>query len=757
MPLPTRSALRSRRLREGKGVRFLVTRRPGRVSPQHSFDALRPERLEVGPLSLGAVRRLLHGRLGLSLPRHRLRRLVDLTGGNPLHALEVGALLATAGVASADELPLPDSVESLLLAGVDRLAPETRRLLLAAALDADLYTAAFAELGAAAFGRRGRLGRAHRRRRSDPAVASPSRRGRAEALHEPVSSARFTSRSHAWRSTMRPACVTSRSRRWSPTRTSHRASRSPLPPHRRAAPGARRWSSGSMRFVDSGRRPLARPRPPLGAALETAGELRRVTDLLTAELDALPVGPWRAEAWLLLTEGAHIAHLDDYREHLEHALREAGDDPSLRARIVAKLSSAVISVERISEESRTPLPCCRERGRGVPRSSDPCSSRSRGRVRCAALLSTRSAIGSRPPPGSRDTWPSHPSASPASALPGAARSTRARERLGGCWRLRTSGEARTRMCGRGCICASSPFGVGDWEEAGRLLEGVGADRRGRPLRDAGLRTMPCPACGGARTAGEAERWAAEAISRAEAIGTQWDLFEALRARATAALLQHDARRAAESLWPVWEHLSAKGSTARRVPARADLVEALGVLGEHHRASAVAARLRTLALEQGHPWELRRRSAATLSSGSRPAIRTEWRPAFSKRRPPTTARSGSASTAVASALGRRRASTRAPVGRRTRRACGRGKPARRRLGGGGSFRAVTSRVAASFGGSLTEAEARVAGLAAEGLSNKEIAARLVVTVHTVEKHLSHAYAKLGVRSRGQLPRRLAALE
>jgi DNA-binding NarL/FixJ family response regulator len=47
------------------------------------------------------------------------------------------------------------------------------------------------------------------------------------------------------------------------------------------------------------------------------------------------------------------------------------------------------------------------------------------------------------------------------------------------------------------------------------------------------------------------------------------------------------------------------------------------------------------------------------------------------------------------------------------------------------------------------------LAAEGLSNKEIAAALYVTVNTVEVHLARAYPKLGVRSRAQLARRLAA--
>ena len=53
--------------------------------------------------------------------------------------------------------------------------------------------------------------------------------------------------------------------------------------------------------------------------------------------------------------------------------------------------------------------------------------------------------------------------------------------------------------------------------------------------------------------------------------------------------------------------------------------------------------------------------------------------------------------------------------------------------------------------LTAAERRVAVLAAEGRTNREVAAALFLGERTVETHLSHAYAKLGVRSRAELAR------
>jgi DNA-binding CsgD family transcriptional regulator len=61
--------------------------------------------------------------------------------------------------------------------------------------------------------------------------------------------------------------------------------------------------------------------------------------------------------------------------------------------------------------------------------------------------------------------------------------------------------------------------------------------------------------------------------------------------------------------------------------------------------------------------------------------------------------------------------------------------------------------ASSPGELTEAERRIAVLVAEGRANRDVAAALFITEHTVEGALTRAYQKLGVRSRAELAARL----
>ncbi|MZE76232.1 hypothetical protein GTY57_04095, partial [Streptomyces sp. SID5475] len=51
--------------------------------------------------------------------------------------------------------------------------------------------------------------------------------------------------------------------------------------------------------------------------------------------------------------------------------------------------------------------------------------------------------------------------------------------------------------------------------------------------------------------------------------------------------------------------------------------------------------------------------------------------------------------------------------------------------------------------LTDSEERIAVLVGEGATNQEVAARMFLSVKTIEASLTRIYRKLGIRSRTQL--------
>lgn len=60
-------------------------------------------------------------------------------------------------------------------------------------------------------------------------------------------------------------------------------------------------------------------------------------------------------------------------------------------------------------------------------------------------------------------------------------------------------------------------------------------------------------------------------------------------------------------------------------------------------------------------------------------------------------------------------------------------------------------------SLTDSELRVVRVVAEGLTNRETARRLFLSPHTVDSHLRHAFAKLGISGRVELTRHVVTRE
>ncbi len=92
------------------------------------------ERLTVGPLSLGALQNLIRTRLSARLPRQLLVSICEASGGNPFYALELArAQIERGALEPGEPLQVPESLRGLLYKRLSAFPPETLETLLIAA------------------------------------------------------------------------------------------------------------------------------------------------------------------------------------------------------------------------------------------------------------------------------------------------------------------------------------------------------------------------------------------------------------------------------------------------------------------------------------------------------------------------------------------------------------------------------------------------------------------------------------------------
>jgi DNA-binding CsgD family transcriptional regulator len=219
----------------------------------------------------------------------------------------------------------------------------------------------------------------------------------------------------------------------------------------------------------------------------------------------------------------------------------------------------------------------------------------------------------------------------------------------------------------------------------------------------------------------------------------------------------DARAALDRLSPLVDRLAEKGYRHPGfAPVLPEAIEAAIAVGEHETAGALVARLERQARTLAEPWPL---AVAARSRALVAAARGDFEASFEafacalaehERVPMPFERARTLlALGVAQRRARRRAEARASLQQALRIFQELGTPvwagkAHAELGRIGGRTRVEG---------LTPAEHRVAELVAEGRTNREVAAALFLGERTVETHLTHVYAKLGVRSRTELARRL----
>jgi ATP/maltotriose-dependent transcriptional regulator MalT len=760
-----------RRLEEGP-VAFVLAQRvdgSGRLPlglERHPEGRL--QRIEIGPLSLGALQRLLSGRSGETLSRPVLRRLHELVGGNPFFALEVAHALQRRGgrIEPGEPLPVPPSIDELLGERVGVLPAETVEALECAAAMADptvdLLTVVLDDRDV--------------RVRLEPAITAQVvdlERGRVRFTHPMLATATYARLSPDRRRDLhrRLGAV-------APTleeRARHLALATNVPDEAVAVAldeAARSAAARGAPAAAAELSELAALRTPADridegrlrriAAAEyhfTAAAVVRAHALLTELGQEIPAGPLRARVWLRLL----LLQQDWVRagELAEQALEEAEGDPAFVA--AAEYWGSFVwllrgNISRARDGARAAVNAAEPAG-------DPISlvqsvsfallCDAFGGAPAAPELVERALTLERGMPDVPIHYP--PSLTVGLVLMYAGRLDEARQRMEAA-RQRTLELGDDYMLGGVLLhLAELEVRAGNWATASELAEAgheITIEMGLRQQQSALLYAKALIAAHQGRT--EEARAAATEGSRVAVAGF---LFDQLN-RAVLGFLELSLGNLAEAdreLRPLPAELASMGFSEPSISvAPPNAVEVLVELGEIAEAGRLVDEMERQAIALDSAWTLaqawRGRGLIAAAEGDIDASLAAFE------------RSLAVHDQVPSPF--ERARTLFDRGRVQRRARQR-RAARESLVAAQEVfeelgarlwvekaRAELARIGGrAVAGGLTPTEGRVAELVAEGLSNKEVAGQLFVTVKTVERHLSRVYEKLGVRSRTELARRV----
>jgi DNA-binding CsgD family transcriptional regulator len=751
-----------RRLRE-QPIALLLARRLGQGAEtselEQAIERDRVGHVPVGPLSLGAIHRILQARLGRTFSRPTLMRVHEVSGGNPFYALELARVLS-ADVDPMQPLRVPETLEGLVRARLDGLPRATREGLLLAAAVGRPSAELLAGLDVPEHVLEPALA-AHVIDRADGTIlfthpllasvlyqgvsAADRRRahGRVAAVVEdPLDHAR-----HLALSTESPNAEVAVILEEASNRASARG----------APIAAAELGEQALRLTPSDaaeehhRRAIAAAR-----AHWAAGESRRARALAEDLLVRAPPGRERAEALILLAE----VEIERAKELNREALREAADHPSLQALIHQRLAWELIFTEGLRAAER--------HGRASLELAERLDDDALRAGALGVLASIRLYSGE---PALRLAEEAYELASPAadpeqelrtglhlaSTLLWSSELDRARaflETLYDEWHERDEEATQALLWRRSLVeLFSGRFSLAaDYSERAYEINVQYA------VEDMELAPSILAVALVAAHRGDLDL-ARECAERGRRVGARDLVFLAGHegVLGLVALWSGDAREAAAHFTAAEE---ARRAVGMREPTtfwwRADYVAALLELGRIDDALCVLEAWEADAVRIGRKWVFaqvaRCRGLVAAAQADVEQAQRLLEQAVAKHE------------AVGDPLGRARALLAlGVVRRRARRKRAAREAIEAALAGFEELGAATwvEKARAELGrvggrtrvDGLTPAERRVADLVAEGRTNREVAATLFLGERTVASHLTRIYAKLGVRSRTELARRL----